>query len=297
MERIREQEQGADARRAVLDDAVERLEAAGVEHPRRNAEWLLADVLGCSRAELYAYPARPVDPDHRRQFAEKVARRARHEPLQYILGYEEFYGLRLRITPDVLIPRPETEEVVEEALRCMSDVDAPRVLDVGTGSGCIALALQHERPDATVYACDVSREALSVARSNAEAHELGVQFFQADVLEERLADHITLPLDLVISNPPYIPDSEASSLSTDVREHEPRIALFSGDDPLRFYRALARQTQDVLADGRWFIVETHAHYAGKVGQLLRQRAYAEVHIKEDLSGRARMVVGRYQASG
>jgi len=284
-------------RRSVLSDAVDRLEAAGVEHPRRNAEWLLADVLDCGRAALYAYSARTVAPDRLQQFEQMVARRARREPLQYILGYEEFYGLRVKVTPDVLIPRPETEEVVDEALRCLRDVEKPRVLDVGTGSGCIALALQHERPDATVYACDVSPEALAVARSNAEAHGLSVQYFQADVLSDELADHVVAPLDLVISNPPYIPDREGASLPIDVREHEPNVALFAGDDPLRFYRVLARQAQTLLADGRWLVLETHAHYADEVVGLLQQAGYAEVRVKKDLAGRARIAMARHHSDG
>ncbi len=282
-------------RRAVLADAAARLARAGVEHARRNAEWLLADVLGCSRAELYAYPARSVTPDCLQRFARMVTRRARREPLQYILGYEEFYGLRLRVTPDVLIPRPETEEVVEEALRLLEAVDAPRVLDVGTGSGCIALAIRHERPDATVYACDVSRAALAVAAANAEALQLDVALFQADVLGERLVDRVAEPLDLVVSNPPYIPDGEAPSLSVDVREYEPGIALFAGDDPLRFYRTIADQAPSLLAEGGWLVLETHADYAGGVGTLLEEAGLVEVQVKRDMSGRARIALA--QAAG
>ena len=274
-----------------------RLEAAGIQHPRQNAEWLLAEVLGCGRAELYAYFSRSVDSDDRRRFDQMVARRVRHEPLQYILGYEEFFGLRLRVTPSVLIPRPETEEVVEVALQRLEGIDAPHVLDIGTGSGCIALAVQHERPDATVYACDVSTDALAVAMSNADALDQPVQFFEADVLRDALAQHVPAPLDLVISNPPYIPDEERPSLPTDVRDHEPGIALFTGDDPLRYYRVIARQACALLTDGGCLVLETHAHYADDVRMLLREAGFSAVRVKTDLSGRARVALARHHAHG
>lgn len=279
--------------RAVLEDAAAQLEKAGIAHPRRNAEWLLADVVGCGRAELYAYPTRPVAADALARFEQMVARRRRREPLQYIVGYEEFYGLRLRVTPSVLIPRPETEEVVEEALGRLEAVEAPRVLDVGTGSGCIALALQHERPDAVVYACDVSTEALAVAASNAEALHLDVHLFQADVEQTTFAEHVPGPFDLIVSNPPYIPDHEATSLAVDVRDHEPEIALFSGDDPLRFYRAIAAQAQVLLTPDGWLVLEAHAHYAVEVRTLLRETGYGTAHVQDDLAGRARMVIAQH----
>lgn len=283
---------GMPTQQTVLEGAATRLARAGVAHPRRNAEWLLADVLACGRAELYAYPTRPVAAGILKRFEQMVARRARREPLQYILGYEEFYGLRLHVTPSVLIPRPETEEVVEEALHCLEAVEAPRVLDVGTGSGCIALALQHQRPDATVYACDISDDALSVAASNAETLHLDVHFFQADVLHASFEEHVPASLDLVISNPPYIPTHEAASLTVDVRDHEPDIALFAGDDPLRFYRAIAAQAQTLLADGGWLVLETHAHYTAEVHVLLREAGFGTVRIENDLAGRTRMAIAR-----
>lgn len=280
-------------RRALLHAAAEQLERAGVEHPRRNAEWMLADVLDCSRAALYAHARQEVGAEHRVRFQRMVERRQRHEPLQYILGYEEFFGLRIQVTPDVLIPRPETEEVVEEALRRLETVDRPRVLDIGTGSGCIALALQHERPDAVVHACDVSVDALAVARRNAEAHDADVRFFQADVLHDALTERVDGPLDLVISNPPYIPDAEADALPTDVRDHEPGTALFTGTDALRFYRVMARQAPVLLGGDGWFVVETHAHYADGVRDVLRASGAAAADVRNDLAGRARMAIARY----
>ena len=205
----------------LLDDAVRRQEAAGLPDARRAALWMLGEVLRYGPAHLVAYPEREATPRQADAFAAMLARRLQREPLQYILGYTDFYGLRLRLTPAVLIPRPETEEVVEAALGLLEGRTAPRVLDVGTGSGCIALVLKHERADADVYACDVSQAALDVARTNAEAHHLAVTFFLADVLALDFSDHVRWPFDLVVSNPPYVADDEADGLAPEVRDYEP----------------------------------------------------------------------------
>jgi release factor glutamine methyltransferase len=221
-----------------------------------------------------------------------IARRAHHEPLQYIIGHEDFYGLRLQVTPDVLIPRPETEELVERVLQLIKERPAPRVLDVGTGSGCIALAIQHERPDAVVVACDVSAEALDVARRNARAHELNVDLRRADMLSDAFANEVPGPFDVVVSNPPYIPDDEAPTLPTDVRDHEPARALFTGDDALRFYRALIRHAPTLLAEDGWLALELHTDYAEAVGTLFGSSMWCAVDIHADMSGRPRMALAK-----
>ena len=279
-------------RRDALDEAIQRLEAAGVSNARKNAEWLLADVLGCNTAALYAHPTRAIDADRLQAFASMVARRADREPLQYILGHTDFYGLTLEVNPHVLIPRPETEEVVEHALGLIDDVDQPRVLDVGTGSGCIALAIKHERPDAAVHACDVSKAALEVAQRNADRHDLEVDFAEADVLADDFADRVPHGLDLLISNPPYIPDEEAPDLSPEVDDHEPQVALLTGNDPLIFYRALARHALNLLAPGGWFAVETHERFAEHVRALVQEIRLEDHQLRHDLSGNARMVMAR-----
>ena len=217
-----------------------------------------------------------------------MTRRAGGEPIQYILGQAAFYGLRLRVTPDVLIPRPETEQVVEKALRLIRVVEAPRVLDVGTGSGCIALAIRHERPDARVYACDLSEAALHVAAANAAAHRLGVSLLHADVLAPDFAAHVPGGLDLLISNPPYVPDAEASTLAPEVAQHEPALALFTGGDPLRFYRALARQATALLAPEGLLLCETHMDYAPHVRRVMADVGLRDAVVEHDLAGRPRM---------
>lgn len=276
--------------RSVLDDAVGRLADAGVDDPRRSAEWLLCEVLGTNRAGLYASLSSPVQGERASDFERMLRRRLRHEPLQYILGYTEFFGLRLDVTPDVLIPRPETEELVELALVCLEGRVHPRVLDVGTGSGCIALAVKKARPDAAVYACDVSSSALLVARRNADVNELSVDFREADVLHPGFVDRVPRALDLLVSNPPYVTREEAATLSEAVRSFEPHLALFAGDDPVVFYRHLARHGRRLLEDGGWMVLETHADYGELVADLLEEAGgYEAVELRQDLAGRDRMV--------
>jgi release factor glutamine methyltransferase len=213
-----------------------------------------------------------------------------------VLGYAVFRGLRLAVSPAVMVPRPETEEVVEAALAMIDDVEAPRVLDVGTGSGCIALAIQHERPDATVQAWDVSPDALAVARENADRLGLDVQLAEVDLFADDLDDRLPHPVDLLVSNPPYIPDDEAESLPAIVHDYDPHVALFSGDDPLRFYRALAARAPMLCAPGAALVFETHADYAEEAAATLRAEGLEDVRLQEDLSGRPRLLTARYRAT-
>lgn len=278
----------------LLDRAVRRLTAADRSAPRRTAEWLLTEVLGCNRAELYAESDRPVPPDDANRFEAMIDRRVDGEPLQHILGYTSFFGLRIDVTPDVMVPRPETELVVERALACIDDIDAPRVLDVGTGSGCLALAIKHERSDAVVHACDVSSEALAVARRNASSLSLDVTFSLADVTTETIPDDIPRGLDLLVSNPPYIPDAEADRLPTVVREYDPDIALFAGEEPVRIYRSLARWVRELCMPGGQFVFEIHAAYGDEVQAALAEEALRDIVVEADLNDRPRMVWGRSQ---
>jgi len=285
---------GSVTRLQLVERGIQRLEAAGRETPRRTAEWILADVLDCDRARIYARADAPVAPDDARQFNDLVERRAAGEPLQHVLGYASFRGLQIEVSPDVMVPRPETEQVVEVALHAVADVDAPRVLDVGTGSGCIALALKHERPDAAVHACDVSSNALRVARHNAERLGVDIALAESDLFNNAFFDQMPGGLDLLVSNPPYIPDAEADTLPPVVRTYDPDVALFSGDDPLRFYRALAEAAQALCTSGAAVVLEAHADHADAVAALLREAGLANVQVEPDLSGRPRIVRGRHE---
>lgn len=276
----------------LLEDSVQRLVAAGIDDPRRNAECLLCEALGISRAGLYAASGEWVELAAAMRFQETLARRLRREPLQYILGYTEFMGLRMTVTPDVLIPRPETEEVAAAALARLGAWKTPVILDAGTGSGCIALAIKKARPDAEVYACDVSEAALAVARRNAAAHDLAVTWIEADMLGEDLPDTIPAGLDLLISNPPYVPEEEIPTLSEEVRGWEPCAALIAPGDPLVFYRRLAQHGLRMLREDGWIVLETHADYGELVRRILKKAGYEGVCLEKDMAGRDRIAMGR-----
>lgn len=280
------------SRLAVLERGIQRLEETEREAPRRTAEWILTEVLDCDRGQLYAHPDRPVAPEAVRTFEEMVDRRIQGEPLQHILGYASFRGLRLQVSPAVMVPRPETEEVVEAALDAVASVAAPRVLDVGTGSGCIALAVKQDRPDATVRAWDVSEEALAVARANADRLGLDVRFARVDLFSDWGEEETEARVDLLVSNPPYIPNDEADLLPAVVRDYDPDVALFAGDDPLRFYRALAARTSDLCVSGGAVVLETHAEYADDAASVLRDNGLVDVDVQTDLSGRPRILSAR-----
>ena len=283
------------SRRRLLRWGHQRLLEAEQESPRRVAEWLLADVIKARRVDLFAHPESQVPEAVAARYRTMVHRCAEGEPMQHVLGYDEFYGLRLQVTPDVLVPRPETEEVVERLLALLSDVEAPRVLDIGTGSGCIALAVKHERSDAEVYACDVSSDALEVAQQNARQLDLHVQFYEADLFSEDVL-HLSPPrMDAIVSNPPYIPRKEAPSLPAVVREHDPAVALFAGDDPLRFYRRLAEVAPTLCTPSGLLLVECHAKHASGVGDAFQKASLTDVHVEQDLSGHPRIAWGRVPA--
>lgn len=276
----------------ALQAAIARLEAAGLADARRNAEWMLCHLLGIRRAQLYAYPEAPLPPEAAARLDAFVARRRRREPLQYVLGEADFMALTLRVTPAVLIPRPETEQLVVAALERLGTTPAPRVLDVGTGSGCVALAVQHERPEAYVLGVDVSEAALAVARDNGRRLGLKVAWASADVLAADFAGRVGGGWHLVVSNPPYVPVGEAAALEPEVRDFEPALALFE-PGPLAFYHALARQAPALLAPGGWLVVEVHDGMGEAVAALWRAADLEEVALTADLSGRRRLVAGRY----
>lgn len=258
----------------------------------QQARWLLAEVRGQSSTQLAADMRATLTDAERQRFATLVARRVQGEPLQHVLGHTDFYGLRIQVNSDVLVPRPETEVVVEQGLALIEEVEAPRIFDAGTGSGCIACALKHERPDADVAAGDVSEAALDVARTNGRALGLDVAWQSFDMAASGAAEVVPGSLDLLISNPPYIPDHEADTLSGVVRDYDPPEALFTGPDALRFYRALANWGYKAVRPGGHLLVETHTDGAEAVVRLFQEQGWTDVQQKDDWSGRPRMVWGR-----
>jgi release factor glutamine methyltransferase len=270
--------------RDLLVAATEELEQAGVPSPRVDAEWLLAHALGISRTDLYADGDEP-QPDRERVFRELVARRATREPLGYVLGEWGFRRLTLRVDPRVLIPRPETEAVVERCLELLADAAEPQVLDVGVGSGAIALAIADEHPGAMVVATDNSPGALAVAEENRARAGLENR---VELVQGELFAGLEGPFDLVVSNPPYVRPEEVESLEPEVARFEPREALVAHG----VTEAIAEHALPRLAPGAPLVLETADGEAHEVATLLTGLGYQDVRIGEDLAGRERVVDGR-----
>ena len=275
-----------------------------------NAELLIMFTLDCDRAYLYAHPERELTSDETSRYDAALARRATGVPAQYITGHQEFWGMDLIVSPAVLIPRPETEHLVEAVLELVKGykqeqrqqqgqlprAGAPalheprmlRIVDVGTGTGAIALALAQELPTAEIHASDISEQALEVARANAARHELTsrIAFHRADLLSG-------LPFaefDVVVSNPPYVGESEEDQVQLEVRKFEPRNAVFAGPTGLEVLERLIPQAQQVLRPGGWLIFEISGTIADGVRRLLDE--WTDVAIKNDLQGISRVAIAR-----
>lgn len=272
--------------RDVLDWAAKDFEDRGIESPRLDAELLVANALGIDRIGLYLDLNRPLLEAERSAIRPLVARRREREPVAYILGHREFYGRRFRVTPDVLIPRPDTETLVEHALELIPVDSACRVLDVGTGSGVLAVTIAAERPLSEVTATDISEAALDVARDNAQRLGVGerIRFEHADLLGG------SAQYDVIVSNPPYVRSAEIGALQAEVRGHEPSLALEAGDDGLDVIRALLTATERASSPGAQMVVEVGAGQAPQVVELARERsAWEPVRVVPDLNRIERVV--------
>lgn len=274
--------------RDLLVRAAGALAAAGVADPRLDAELLMAQACGSTRAEVLAGFHSPA-PHALRRFQEFVARRAAREPFAYIVGQREFYALDLIVNPAVLIPRPETETVVETALGLIAQKPQARILDLGTGSGCIALAIAANAPHARIVATDISPAALEVARANAMHLRLGgrVDFAGGDLFEA-VKD---ARFDLIVSNPPYV--EEGAAIAPEIKDFEPRIALYAGADGLGFYRRIAASVRAHLDAGGALILEVGVAQAEAVSGLFGAAGALEVRVLCDLAGAPRVVQARF----
>jgi release factor glutamine methyltransferase len=274
-----------------LEAAADRLAGAGIASPRADAEWLLAGMLGIPRLQIYLALPRAVDDATGRGLAGAVARRARREPLQQILGWEAFRGHRIAVTPDVIVPRPETEILAGWALEVLPPPGArPVVVDVGTGSGCLACAVAAEHPDARVLAVDLVPAAVAVARRNVAALGLGrrVEVVEGDLL----APAPVRSADIIVSNPPYLPSGWLPDLDPEVRDHEPRIALDGGGDGLDVLRRLVRAAPRHLRPGGILLLETAGpDQVATVGSLLAAAGFVTISTRRDLAGVERFVGG------
>ena len=280
----------------VLTSAVDRLTAARVGSPRMNAELLLMFTLECDRAYLFAHPERELTVEEQDRFEESLTQRARGVPAQYITGHQEFWGMDFIVSPAVLIPRPETEHVIETVLQLVEKNDGDRaslpgpiqIVDLGTGSGSIALALAKELPRAEIHATDISAAALDVAHANAARHQLEnrIHFHQTDLLQG--FDPGTF--DFVVSNPPYVGESEEDEVQLEVRKFEPRNAVFAGPTGLEVIERLIPQAHTMLKPDGWLVIEISGSIAHGVKRLLND--WRQVQIVNDLQGIARVVAAQ-----
>ena len=288
--------------RAALKEGMAQLRAANVPSSTLAAELLLMHALGRDRTWLYTHPEAELDVSVTGEYSRLIARRATGEPTQYLTGQQEFWGLEFEVTPAVLIPRPETEHVVEVALERLgvrgikidmrSGEPSPplRIADVGTGSGCLAVALAHELPHAEIFATDTSAAALEVALRNATRHGVAnrIRFLEGDLLTP-------IPLspgsfDLIVSNPPYVPQDDAATLALEVREHEPHSALFGGPSGIEVYERLVQQAGEFLRSGGVLVLELGYDSAQHVRAILAaQRRWVNVSVTNDLAGIPRVL--------
>jgi release factor glutamine methyltransferase len=295
--------------RTALKEGIARLRAKKIPSDTLAAELLLMHALGRDRTWLYTTPEHPLDPATAEKYFALIARRAAGEPTQYLTGRQEFWALEFEVTPAVLIPRPETEHLIEVALERLGErgikinmktgasSPALHIADVGTGSGCIAVALAHELPHAKIIATDISAPALEVARRNAKRHEVSdrIQFIETDLLDNiALAPlatrHSPLLFDLIVSNPPYISHTDAASLPTEVREHEPHSALFGGPSGAEIYARLIAQSGAKLRPGGILVLELGYDSATAVRKMLHEEhRWANISITNDLAGIPRVI--------
>lgn len=270
----------------VLNWTKEYLAGRGVENARLEAEWMLCAVTGLDRVGLYLQFERPLSGTELAAYRAMVARRGKREPLQYILGSQEFMGLEFEVAPGVLIPRHDTETLVTEALARLPGAAA--ILDIGVGSGCIAVSLARQLPGARVTATDVSEAALAIARRNAGLNGVAIELLTGSLFEPVAGRRF----DLVVSNPPYIPTADIDRLEPEVRDFEPRGALDGGADGLDAYRSLVPAAPAWLNDGGWLLVEVGIGQAEVVAQMFKESGFSETFTARDPGGIERVVGGR-----
>lgn len=266
--------------------------ARNFESPRSEIEWLLRDILNCSRVDIYLRFEEPLTTDQLEHLKAGIKRRLNREPLQYITGSAEFYGLPFKVNTDVLIPRPETERLVDTAIHSLRPQDSSLILDVGTGSGCIAIVLAKEFKSSKVIAIDITDDSLAVAKENAELNGIkNIEFIKQDFLE-----NFTLPdkVDMIVSNPPYVTNEELAETMLDVQNFEPHIALTDGSDGMTFYKRFSEYSPHILEKNGNIIMEAGIGTQPKrVADLFRKRWYPSVDVIQDYNGDDRIIHVQY----
>lgn len=273
-----------------LQLSTEYLENKGIESARMNAELLLADILKCGRLDLYLRFEQPLTEDEKKVYRDFIARRAKNEPLQYIIGNVEFFGMHFFVNEDVLIPRQETEILVEEIIRQVSE-ESISILDVGTGSGCIALSLAKNLPECKITALDISREALKLAWKNQKYHELtNCELKHFDIMSD---DVNTLgKFDLVVSNPPYVAETDYKDLQKEIVLHEPRIALTDESDGYKFYSKISELSKDLLNENGHLFFEAGDGMAERIGDVMQKSGLKKIKYYKDYLDIKRVVEGK-----
>lgn len=252
---------------------------------------VLKEVTNQSGAYLKAFPEYELVTEEQSKLKEILDQLITGQPLQYVLGHTEFYGLPFKVNPSVLIPRPETEELVEWVLKSIPPQSAINILDIGTGSGCIAISLKKNLPNATVWAVDISADALKTAKENAKLNDVEVDFIESDILNLthnlQLATH---NYNLIISNPPYVTPTDKELMHTNVTDFEPHTALFvPQDDPLLFYKAIADLAAENLVKGGLLFLEINESYGNETAEMLTVKLFKDIELRKDMSGRDRMI--------
>lgn len=267
------------------------LKENGIDDYVISAEILLCHIMNMSRSDILLNPRQNADQSQVERYKEVILRRAKHEPLQYLVGHVDFYNVRIKCDPRALIPRPETEMLVEIVLDILKDIKSPRILDIGTGSGNIAIALAKNIDDATVLGLDISGKALELARENSKANEVEerVDFIAGDIFDRALIDKLDI-VDCVVSNPPYVAEYEMDKLQPEVIEFEPAEALFCPGDPLKFFKAIIEFAPGILNRGGLLAFEVGLGQAEVVKGLM-STGFVDIRLHEDLAGINRIVTG------
>ncbi len=273
--------------------STEFLNNKGIESPRINAELLLAKILNCKRLDLYLSFDRPLSESEKNQYREFIIRRSKFEPLQYIVGSVEFYGFEFKVNPSVLIPRPETEILVEKIIETHKEKSGLKILDIGTGSGIIAICLAKYLIDSNITGVDVSEEALTTAKENAVINsvENKIKFYQADILKDEIPED---EFDIIVSNPPYISNEEFPSLQPELRNYEPKEALTDESDGLSFYRAITKIGKKKLKKGGKIFFEVAQNQSEKVRIILDKEEFKNIKFQKDYLNIERVVSGEIE---
>lgn len=274
----------------LLSKSIQYLKRYGVENARLDAEYIFAHVLGVKRAALVLNFDDEISEENKNLIRQYIIRRGKHrEPLQYIIKEWEFYGRTFKVSEGVLIPRPDTEILVEQCVMLMKEIENPKILDVGTGSGAISITLAKELPDSEVLGLDISDEALKIAVENRELNEaLNLKFLKSDVFKNVRDKNY----DLIVSNPPYIPMEEYNELMPEVKKYEPKMALTDGGDGYYFYRKISEESMDYLKNGGYLAFEVGYNQGETVSQLMEKNGFRVVGRVADYAGIERVIIGR-----